>query len=335
MPRQLFEYHPVLGYRFIPGLRARVGHEAGGYLVRVNNRGFRCNHDFAAEKAAGVRRVLVFGDSFTAGDGVSNEQRYSDILESAMVGLEVYNFGLPGSGTDQQYLAYLEFARAIDHDLLVIAVLVENIRRIAARYRPFRTDEGRLVYFAKPFYEVSGSDLVLNHNPVPREPVEEADLPASDRGAVDRGGRYHRLRRWTARAGLRDVAQWASGYQPVPEYDRSDHPAWRLMAAILRTWIRGHPGSVLLMPLPLYQHVEGTSDPGRYQTRFREIARETGCALHDPLPDLRRYPAETRRAFRFSGDVHLSPSGHAAIAASLTPAVRDLLAQPATRAADG
>ena len=42
------------------------------------------------------------GDSFTAADGVSNRQRYSDLLEARLPGIEVYNFGLPGTGTDQQ-----------------------------------------------------------------------------------------------------------------------------------------------------------------------------------------------------------------------------------------
>ena len=31
MTRNLFEYHPVLGYRFIPGIEARIPHEGGGY----------------------------------------------------------------------------------------------------------------------------------------------------------------------------------------------------------------------------------------------------------------------------------------------------------------
>ena len=30
MTRLLYEYHPVVGYRFVPGVRARVRHEGGG-----------------------------------------------------------------------------------------------------------------------------------------------------------------------------------------------------------------------------------------------------------------------------------------------------------------
>ena len=106
--RQIFKYDPIIGYRYIPGLRARIPHEGGGYLFQVNSSGFRCRHDFTPRKKEGKRRILLFGDSFTAGDGVSDGKRFGDILEELIPDLEVYNFGLPGSGTDQQYLAYRE-----------------------------------------------------------------------------------------------------------------------------------------------------------------------------------------------------------------------------------
>ena len=126
--RQLYEYHPTLAYRFIPGLQARVPHESGGYLVRANAQGFRCEHDFQPARSPSVRRVLLFGNSYTAGDGVSNPKRYGDLLEKAIPRLEVYNFGLPGTGTDQHYLACAELGQSIEHDALIIAVWVENIR---------------------------------------------------------------------------------------------------------------------------------------------------------------------------------------------------------------
>ena len=51
----------------------------------------------------------------TAGDGVNNGKRYTDLLESRLEGAEVLNFGMPGSGPDQQYLAYQTFAHEIDY----------------------------------------------------------------------------------------------------------------------------------------------------------------------------------------------------------------------------
>ena len=52
------------------------------------------------------------GDSNTAGDGVSNHQRYSDIL-SKTLNCESYNYGLSATGTDQQLLTYRKFAKNV------------------------------------------------------------------------------------------------------------------------------------------------------------------------------------------------------------------------------
>lgn len=165
MQRSLFEYHPVLGYRFIPGLKTRVAHEGGGYLVQVNGSGFRCRHEVTREKPPGTRRILLFGDSHTAGDGMSNGKRFGDILETLLPGTEVLNFGLPGTGTDQQYLAYREFAAGVDHDLLLLIVQIENIQRVAARYRYYNDEQGRRVLYAKPYYELRDGQLSLHHVP--------------------------------------------------------------------------------------------------------------------------------------------------------------------------
>ena len=324
MARQLLEYHPATAFRFIPGLRARVEHESGGYLVRVNAQGFRCNHNFLPEKTT-ERRVLLFGDSFTAGDGVSNEKRYGDVLEGLLPGLQVYNFGLPGSGTDQQYLAYREFAQGIDHDVVIIAVLVENIRRIVSRYRLYHDDQGRQVYFAKPYFELEDGRLALRQAPPAKAPLSEEELPEDGSRFVDQGGRFAVLRRLVAGAGLRDLAQRVIRYQPLPEYDDAGHPAWQLMQAILREWIGGCRSPVLLMPIPLYQYLEGTADGASYQARFRELTASVGCRLHDPLPDLLAYSPAERRSLRFEQDVHLTPRGHEALARSLAPALASLL----------
>lgn len=328
MTRQLFEYHPVIGYRFVPHLKARVPHESGGYLVQANELGFRASRAFTPERTAGHRRVLVFGDSFTAGDGVSNGRRYTEALEAKLPALEVYNFGLSGTGTDQQYLAWREFAQGIAHDAVVIAVLVENIRRITSRYRRYADLAGRELVYGKPYYTLEGGELTLHHVPPPRNPLPEESLPPEEREAVDRGGRFHLLRQVVSAVGAKDVVQRITRYNPVPEYDAGTSSAWLLMRAILTRWVRSLAVPAVLLPLPLYQHVEETSDPTGYQDRFRELADELGCTLHDPLPDLLRYSPEQRRRFRFEKDVHPTPEGHEALAASLAPTLDRLLPRP-------
>jgi hypothetical protein len=203
MSRKVFQYDSMIGYRFVPGLKARIEHEGGGYLVRVNGAGFRCEHEFVPQKPAGVFRVLVFGDSFTAGDGVSNKDRDTDVLERLIEGVEVYNFGLSGTGTDQQYLVYREIGRTLEHDLVIMAVQIENIRRVAARYRAVADEQGQTFLMAKPYF-THGPDggLTLQHVPPPKEPIHPDRL---------------------------DPAQRLSRHQTLPELEDPHHPPWKLL----------------------------------------------------------------------------------------------------------
>jgi lysophospholipase L1-like esterase len=327
MWRSVTRHHPTIGYTFIPGVKARVSlpSEDAAYLVRVNAQGFRCEHDFTSAKAEGKSRALLFGDSFTAGDGVSNRQRYGDRLEELLPGLEVYNFGLPGTGTDQQYLAYQEYAEGLEHDLLILAVTVENIGRVASRFRPYTNERGETVVYAKPYYVLEQGRLALKNVPVAKEPVREEALSADDTRHVDRGLPFAGLRKVARQLGLRDLAQKVTHFQPVPDYRTPDNPKWLLMRAILEEWIASSRAPVLLVPVPLFPFVEGSSDPAHYQARFRELADAAACTLHDPLPDLQNYAPDERRAFRFERDVHLTPAGHAALAASLAPVVERII----------
>jgi hypothetical protein len=334
--RSVTQHHPAVGYTFIPGIKARVSlpNEEAAYLIRANGQGFRCDHEFVSEKSEGRPRALLFGDSFTAGDGVSNGKRYGDLLEQLIGGLEVYNFGLPGTGTDQQYLAYQAFAASVEHDLLILAVTVENIGRVASRFRPYINEHGETVVYAKPYYVLEGGRLVLNNVPVSKEPVPKSEMGAEESKHVDRGLPFAGLRRVARHLGLRDLAQKVTHFQPVPDYRTPDNPKWLVMRAILEAWIRRSRAPVVLMPVPLFPFVEGSSDPTHYQARFREVADATGCALHDPLPDLQKYSPEERRAFRFERDVHLTPTGHAALAASLAPVVGRIIRGESSRGAN-
>lgn len=324
--RQVFEYHPVIGFRFVPGLRARIPHEGGGYLVRTNETGFRSDHRFAAEKPAGTHRILLFGDSFTAGDGVSNGHRYGDWCERDIAGLQVYNFGLPATGLDQHHLAYREYARGIDHDLLVIAIFVENIRRVGSRYRHFHDDAGRRVLYAKPYYTLDGDALRLNGVPPLRHPVDEAALTHEDGAHVFTRERFPRLKaaynrlrsdprfdRLVVESGLKDQVLRLLRYQPIKEYNDPRHAAWQVMSALLRQWIGGHDRPVVVMPIPLRHYVDGLADASIYQTRLREATSEAGGRFFDPLPGLRALPAATRRELYFAGDGHLTRAGHEAL----------------------
>ena len=87
-------YHPRIGYTYMPSTKLRVQGVNGGYLVRTNSTGFRSEREFTQERVPGTFRALLFGDSQTAGDGMANSLRYSELLEKAVPGLEIYNYAL-------------------------------------------------------------------------------------------------------------------------------------------------------------------------------------------------------------------------------------------------
>ncbi len=322
----LTQYHPRIGYTMMPSVKSRVPHETGGYLVRTNAAGFRSDHEFVKERTPGKFRAILFGDSQTAGDGCTNSARYSDVVMKLVPDLEVYNYGLPGSGPDQHYLTYQDCAD-VEHDLVIIGLHVENVVRTAARFTPFLDHVGKEVIYAKPYYTIEQGKLVLHHIPVPKAPFTKATIPPEDAPFVDWGVPYAGLRSVAKKLGLRDLLQKITKFQPVPDYDSPGNARWLLLRTILETWIRGCKAPVLLFLVPMWPFIEETSDPTSYQARFRELAEDTGCYLHDPLPDLWKYTEEERRAFRFKIDPHISPKGHKALAVSLASAIERIMGE--------
>ena len=337
------DYHPVIGYRNIPGIQARIPHENGPFLIRVNNLGFRSDRDFVPEKPPGVSRVLLFGDSLTEVFGVSNGSRFSDYLKELVPGLEVYNFGLGGTGTDQQYLIFREFASNIEHDLIVICPWLENIWRIVSTHQVFALRDGASRISARPYFslEADGS-LELHQVPVPRDPVPEEDLNGSQRVYwYSPPPRNSLLRRLLRRSRLRLVvellgpramalARRTTRIDMFPEYERADDPSWRLMRAILERWVAELHAPAVVMPIPVFPHIEGSASPDGYRARFAELHRPPAVTVHDPLPDLTRVPRKDREALRISKrDSHPTREGHRSLAESLAPVIRSALPIPA------
>ena len=124
------QHHPTLGYAYRPGSDLELAAPAGRrYRLRVNAAGIRSDREYAEQKPPGVFRIIALGDSFAAGQFVDNALRFSEILERRHENLEVINLALDGTGTDQQLLAYEEFAPRFEHDLVLILPFLQNIRR--------------------------------------------------------------------------------------------------------------------------------------------------------------------------------------------------------------
>ncbi len=336
MPADLFELHPVTGYRFVPGLHAQVPHEGGGYLVRCNEAGYRCRHEPTPHKPPGVFRVLVFGDGHTAGLGVDEAVRFTELLERQLGGpgphhdrVQVLNFGLPGAGTDQLLLGFRQHGRDIEHDLLVLCPQVETILRNLEGHAPVPSadpdaDPDTPHLLPKPRFSLEGPELVL-HPPPSDPPPPTADGPATPPSLV-RG----LLRQFTAEVekkvpGFHAFTRRVRGVGYPEEYSDPQQPAWRLLQAILRTFIAEARTPVVLAPIPTFEHVDGGLAAGPYLARFGEVAVEGRCELVNLLPRFYDEPRSVREQCRFARDPHPTALGHSMFAEGLLPHLRRYL----------
>lgn len=82
--------------------------------VRLNTAGYR-DRDYPAEKAAGVYRLAIAGDSFTFGQGIPEDARISNLLGQRLHvpgrSVEVLNFGRPGN-------SIVDEVKALERDIL-------------------------------------------------------------------------------------------------------------------------------------------------------------------------------------------------------------------------
>lgn len=324
----MFRHDPVIGYRFVPNIKGRVRHEGGGYLVRANREGFRNDREFAKQRPNGQRRILVFGDSNTAGDGVSNGKRFSDAIEQQLAATEVYNFGLPSSGTDQQYLAYREVGAALEHDMVLLCPMVDNIRRNLQEARIIQSSmAGGYAELPKPYFALGDTGIELRNVPVPKghKPVEAPDCVDTPPQGLRSFARLAMEKADSHVPGLRSWSQRVRRLALPADYNDPASDGWRIMDGILRQWIAEAQAPVVLAPIPTFEHIFGNLRAEPYRTRFAELAADTGVEFLDILPGLRAASMDERRAMRFPTDEHPTVAGHQAIADQMIPALEAAL----------
>jgi len=303
--RQCFRYHPIIGWWHIPNLYARLALGGTFHIFRTNAEGLRADSSYPLRKPRGRVRICALGDSYAAGDGVSNGYRATDILEARYPHLDVMNFGLNGSGTDQQLLIFETMAHAYEADAYIWFLCVENIGRNQYHCFPsFNFHEHRVRLRAKPFFTLADDDLVLHHTPVPTD-----------------------IRPMEARG------DWFYGFPYLPEhpddpyaiYRYPEREPWQLMRALIGRLLRQVQGKpTFLVPLPMYQHYLEEAPP-IYLERFKELESPAEHVhVIDVLPALTAWPMKARQDFRFADDPHYTNRAHMLVADSIGYQMRRL-----------
>ena len=123
-----------IGYEPVPG-KDYSGKSLDFYDYRgkANSLGYR-DYEHPLEKPPGRYRILVLGDSITAGLFVpKNEQMFSSVLERTLnmrgLKVEVMNFGVSGYDTQQEVETFKERGRQYHPDLVILAYCLNDRER--------------------------------------------------------------------------------------------------------------------------------------------------------------------------------------------------------------
>src|SRR5262249_2791962 len=148
-------YHPTRGWALRPGVSSI---KVANTTFSSNSKGLRGFAEHAYEKAPGSLRILTFGDSFTFGDEVNDDETWAYFLEKLLPGSEVLNFGVHGYGHDQMLLYLREEGIKYHPDIVILGFVSIDMERNMLSFRDY----------AKPRFVLDRVRLVLTNTPVPR-----------------------------------------------------------------------------------------------------------------------------------------------------------------------
>ena len=154
---RLFEPHD--------GIIRRFDHELGWVpvenvsqpSVHQNQFGLRGPDDMQLEKTPGRKRILVLGDSYVWGVGASQDDIFTNPRVHGTTD-ELINCGVPGYGTDQEYLFYLRTCQKFDVDQVVLVFTPDNdvANNLASKQYSY----------LKPYFTLNDGELVPHNDHV-------------------------------------------------------------------------------------------------------------------------------------------------------------------------
>jgi hypothetical protein len=152
----LFHHDPSLGWFPVPNSRAKF---IASRMIHVanNSQGFR-----APEHRLSSRPGIAFvGDSFVWGYDVEASERFTEKLQERHPEWNIFNLGVSGYGTDQEYLLLQSLFDAYKPRIVFLIFCTEtddDDNRTNMRYGGYY----------KPYCTIVNNRLMLNGIPVPR-----------------------------------------------------------------------------------------------------------------------------------------------------------------------
>jgi hypothetical protein len=151
-----YRYDPELGWFPIANSK-KVFTGSRTIHVEHNSRGFR-----DVEHVVGTNpRMIFLGDSFVWGYDVEQSERFTDRLRIKLPAWSIYNLGVSGYGTDQEYLLLKRQYDFYQPQIVFLVFCRDNDDEDNSRNM-------RYGLYYKPYFTAGGSGLSLHGVPVPK-----------------------------------------------------------------------------------------------------------------------------------------------------------------------
>lgn len=147
-------YDPTRGWAVKPNIEGQIVFR--NKVLNTNSKGLRGSEEYTYEKKSGITRILIFGDSFTFGDEVSDDETYAHYLKELLPETEILNFGVHGYGHDQMLIYLKEEGTKYRPDIIILGFVYADVLRNGLGFRDY----------AKPKYTLKDDELILTNLPV-------------------------------------------------------------------------------------------------------------------------------------------------------------------------
>jgi lysophospholipase L1-like esterase len=300
------ESDAYLGWSGKPNLRMRFRRSEFDALIEHDTEGWR--RPKPPRPAVPASRILALGDSFTWGWGVSQGQVFTDLLQSALPeSIAVYNRGVPGFGTAQEYLVLQrELATRVYDKVMLMFYLNDLSDNISSK-------QGR-----RPYFELVNGGLRPRNRPaLPlSNPVRQFVAEHSRAFAFVQFELEWLKRRFSGEANDKPE------YRTSPGIDFHDLPGYAVTARLLgemHRLARQHGARFFIIYIPQRSEFElEAAFPYVHSIHAMvdDIARTEGIPLVDLSPSFRQHARAGERLI-YAIDAHWTPTGHRVAAAAL------------------
>ena len=323
-----------LHHRLIPDADGHSITKEWNVAYHINSLGLR-DHEYSLSPPSDVTRVLVLGDSYTEGFGVSLEQTYVKVLETKLNALaqqgrryEVINGGMFGSSPLLEYLFLMQRGLQLQPNLVLLS------------YDPTDLEDDRGYEYTTTFDEAGQPVRCVPYKRVraySRHPIERW-LIRHSMGYLYMENRLNKLLykyRHPTRCALTTL-DFGLAYREAPEAITDDWSRNQRYLGLMARALRERRIPLVVARIPFGVEVNSTEWSGGRQTiglekgkiyhaealdrALETFAKQEGLVYLNVLPDLQ---ASELHPLFYDVDGHLTADGHQVVAEALA---RDVMA---------